>query len=129
MKQIRKNLYLGDIEDAKNAKLLKSIGITTILSVCRSNFNLPEGIKILKVGLEDSSNNESYMISLAVYVLKRLLKEGEKVLVHCDCGIFRSPFIIASYLAIKESKTLEEAYKELKEIAPEISDDNLLTKK
>lgn len=122
MKQIRNNLYLGDMMEASDLILLKSHNITTILTVTFDNIKAhhPQNIKRIQVGLEDALSNKPVMISLAVGILNTLLLNKETVFVHCAAGLSRSPFIIAKYLSEAENRPLLECCDELKEINPEI---------
>jgi protein-tyrosine phosphatase len=47
-------------------------------------------------------NNEDFVSRAAggLNMMRELLKNGEKVYVHCSAGIYRSPQMIALYLTI-----------------------------
>jgi protein-tyrosine phosphatase len=40
----------------------------------------------------------------------------------CAAGMSRSPYICAKYLSITENKSMDDVYKELKELNPGIDD-------
>ncbi len=41
--------------------------------------------------------------------MNELIKEGMKVYIHCSAGIYRSPQMIALYLAVCDHYTVEQA--------------------
>ena len=120
MDKIRENLYLGDSSDASWPELLKKEKITAILNVAfEINDKITDpNIKVIKIGLADDAIKQNHMIILAVNALNELMIRGEKVLVHCAVGMSRSPFIVANYIAMHETKSLESIYEEMKKIRP-----------
>lgn len=110
--KIRHNLWVGDLNDAEDTARLTKLGITSVLTVaneCALNKDYTQ-IKYLKVGLIDDSVKQGAQIELATKVLTNLMDRNENVLVHCSCGICRSPFIIAKYLSNKLKISLSRAY-------------------
>jgi protein-tyrosine phosphatase len=47
-------------------------------------------------------------------MMRDLIRDGEKVYVHCSAGIYRSPQMIALYLTIFERYSLEQAVSTVK---------------
>lgn len=56
-------------------------------------------------------NNDDFVSKAegGVKMMRELIKEGEKVYVHCSAGIYRSPQMIALYLTLFEKYTVEQA--------------------
>lgn len=51
-------------------------------------------------------------------MMRDLLKEGEKVYVHCTAGIYRSPQMIVLYLTRFENYSIEQAVNKVKNSHP-----------
>lgn len=95
-------VFIGNLEDAGDKKLLKEHDIKVILNVC-SDIDTPyhSEIVLLKVGLDDPKEGLARCnpVELAVAVLGMAehlayAQEGN-VLVHCAAGNNRSPLIAA----------------------------------
>lgn len=65
-------------------------------------------------------NNEDFIDRAegAVKIMNDLMKEGGSIYVHCSAGIYRSPQIIALYLTIFQSYSIEEAVEVIKDNHP-----------
>lgn len=95
------NLYIGDYEDEKHAK------VCTILNV--ANDLIPTrgwhwGIEYAHIGLIDGPGNTTALYSAAVLALHSLVSNSEdKILVCCHSG-GRSMAVAVMYLIIKRGK-------------------------
>ncbi|KAL3237580.1 tyrosine/serine/threonine protein phosphatase MSG5 RNJ42_01114 [Nakaseomyces bracarensis] len=67
------------------------------------------------------SSNISKDLLYLTDIMHRAVKEGKKVLVHCQCGVSRSASLIVAYLMRYEHLVLNDAYNRLKETAKDIS--------
>jgi protein-tyrosine phosphatase len=129
MTRIRPNIYLGHEYDA-HMDSINSHRITAVLNVADDlNDPLYPVFKVVtvKIGLSDDSNNTSDMIDLSVSVLRNLIDQGHRVLIHCRAGMSRSPHILALYLSEIESRDYEDIWKELQSFRPEIRMKSKLT--
>lgn len=65
-------------------------------------------------------NNDDFVSKAegGVRVMRELLREGERVYVHCSAGIYRSPQMIALYLTLFERYSLEQAVAAVKDNHP-----------
>ena len=101
--RILDRLYLGDKElvlTLEGMNILKREGIGFILNVAKEveyRYPVPEGIEVLKVGLEDGEPIPKDELKKAVNFIGASVAKG-KVLVHCSAGLSRSPAIIIAYL-------------------------------
>lgn len=101
--RILDRLYLGDKElvlTPDGLKALRREGIGFILNVAKEvdyGCPVPEGIEVLKVGLQDGKPIPRDELKKAVNFIGASVAKG-KVLVHCASGISRSPAIIIAYL-------------------------------
>jgi protein-tyrosine phosphatase len=67
--------------------------------------------------LIDDSIDQNASISNIIQILKyHIIECNKKVLVICSAGLSRSPYICARYLAMAENRTIDDVYKELKEL-------------
>jgi len=111
--EILKNIYIGDINDAYNIVELKEKGITTVISVVSGIYNSykeDSGIKQIYVEMKDTENEElTGKIENVIELLHNEVKNGEKILIHCICGVSRSVSILIGYLMKYEDYDFEGA--------------------
>jgi protein-tyrosine phosphatase len=86
-------LAIGDIHDAKN--LSPEIGAIVNCTVEHDTYK--EGIHYLKIPLIDFKPLEAKYIPVATAWIKEKIVNN-KILIHCNAGISRSPSIAACYL-------------------------------
>lgn len=124
MTKLRDQLYLGSEADTRQTNMMMSAGITAILNVADDVPNTTNVCKsqiALHVPLKDNTKeNPLWLIEHALTSLKLLLDEGKRVLVHCRCGINRSPTICALYLSRMEGRTFDECWAEILNLRPEV---------
>ena len=109
MDQVINNLYIGDINSANDYNLLKSNGITHIVS-CQPAY-VHDNITYHNVHIDDDIAVDIYShFYNAVDFIDDALSNNGKVLVHCYAGISRSASIILAYLMAIKKYTLEDAH-------------------
>lgn len=117
--KLTENLFLSGESEAHNIDKLKELGITAILNVgYQVTSPNHKDFLMVKVGLHEFDPNPDFFKRLAVKVLDSLIKNGNKVLIHCHAGAHRSPYIAFRYLAEKNNKTLDEVYREMMPLVP-----------
>lgn len=113
------NLFLGNIESARNLDFIKENDIKYIFNISNSIPNYFEYIKDIKYfnlyvadSLLEKDINLMYknLPKLVIYLDKCLDLNDGNVLVHCYAGRQRSAILIAAYLVYKFKMTPEEAY-------------------
>ena len=114
MSQISKELFIGNLYDAKDFNLLKKKGITHILCAAGElKPNFPNEFEYLT--LNGASDHEDYNLSKdfdrAADFINKGVKQGGKVLVHCAAGISRSTSCMMAYLMKHRGMKLLDAYK------------------
>ncbi len=121
MNQITEHVWIGNVEDAAGGDALKAAGITKVLNCAFEiivNYPAESGITGIKFGMTDDMNNPPHIKMLAVETLKGLIRNGDKVLVHCAVGASRSVYVVTRALAEIEDKTYGQKFKEVQEKRP-----------
>ena len=122
MKQLRDNLWIGNIDSPQNPEILKQNGITAILNVAFNVTNPqynPADFRMVQINLDDDSDNPFYLLRLTIDTLKIMWQEKEKVLVHCQLGKSRSTWVICQTIAELEKREIDDVLKEIQEKYPE----------
>jgi len=92
MNWITNKLAVGDIQDYINRRKLRKIGVT------------PVDVREFWDESDDAFEPED------IDGLVRSINPDEKVMIFCDAGMDRSPFVAALYLVINKNLTFSEAY-------------------
>ncbi len=116
-------LYLGNWENSKDLDHLQKIGITHICNMAKEiKHEHDPRFKYLEISLEDViDENISKYFDITNEHIDNVLKQNEKILVHCIMGISRSTTIVIAYLMNHFKLSLHEAYDFVKEKRPIIS--------
>ena len=127
--EINEFIYLGEKCNALNANALNAIGVVNILNMAPNNvqtgkeYYVNAGLKVenyleLNCHDEDDFDISIYFSQISEYLTlckQNYSQSGGKVLVHCAAGISRSATALICYLVKGENKSLEEAFKLVKE--------------
>ncbi|KAJ3551832.1 hypothetical protein NM688_g4482 [Phlebia brevispora] len=99
MTEIIPNLWLGALQNAANANLLRSKNIHSILSVMKGKFTIAETFKRYQIQLDDTEEEDvlKHLVA-AITFIQSELDQNRGVLVHCLAGVSRSATIVAAYL-------------------------------
>jgi hypothetical protein len=109
--EIITNLFVGDLQDAQ-----KFDG--TIINVLP---DVPVGEPARAVHKPILADGIASMDETAA-LIDELLSAGKRVLVHCEEGCERAPLVVAWFLKLRRSMTLDEAYALLKRKRPLVQD-------
>lgn len=132
MIRIRQNLYQGSLDDLNMDNLMLH-KFDFIVCVAKELEELmPDYIHWVDNkrtsfycwGLVDDSINQKEDVDIILDFMKPVLETNHKILVICSAGLSRSPFICAKYLSITETRTMDDVYKELKELNHGIDDNS-----
>lgn len=117
------NLYLGEMSDVK--LFVRNIPEGEILCVLPTR-PLNEPARSFQIPIEVEQDNivrvpEEQLLHTFRFI-NRVLKEKNDLLIHCMAGLERSPLVVAFYLSNNFGLTLNDAYKKIKKIRPQIYD-------
>lgn len=109
-------LYLGDYEDSQNMELLSKLKISHIVNATKE----PHSPKLnqytqLYLHLSDNIDENISQVFVTVYnFLEKVRLQNKKVLVHCKCGISRSPSLVIYYLMKTQGTSYSETLDKVK---------------
>lgn len=108
MNNVIENLYIGGISGTCDYKLLKSNGITHIVSAHPAT--IYDDIKYHNVHVDDDERTDIYSYFYdAVQFIDDAISQNGNVFVHCYAGISRSASIVLAYLMAIKKYTLDSA--------------------
>lgn len=119
--RITDQIYIGDQNDAVNEELYKIYKFDSIINV--NDRELKEELDLVKkydVGYVIFGHPQGDKGLQAAGYLWGCVAHEEKVLIHCESGIDRAPFVVAQYLAKKNHIPLHKAYNIVKYFRPQI---------
>ena len=96
---ILERLYLGNMDNAKNERMLRRNKITHVLSICPAQpFSFP-GISYMHVPIKDTPEQDIYSwFDRCHRFIRTAVERNGAVLVHCQAGVSRSATVIIAYL-------------------------------
>jgi hypothetical protein len=105
-------LYLGDIHDASNDKLMKQLNIGCIINTTKECiYDYDPDIEMHKFDIIDKiTDSIAHCLSKIVTIIKENIDKNKKVLVHCFLGRSRSASIVLAYLMRHHEMDLQTAY-------------------
>jgi protein-tyrosine phosphatase len=101
-------LYVGDCESAWDAMIQNGLAIKTIINLHDHDDPDLDGVEQFQFSLVDGEGNSWETIKEILDIMDERRRAGN-ILVHCCAGMSRSPFIILSYLVVKEGKEINQA--------------------
>ena len=118
--QINDKLFVGNISTATNKELLKKNGITHIIDILSQRFEpYPDDFEYLHIYAYDTVDwNLTYSFPITNLFIKDALKNGNKVYIHCMCGVSRSISILLAYLMTNTTNSLESILNDVRSIRP-----------
>ena len=97
--KILEGLYLGNMNDANNERVLRRLKITHVLSICPTRPSVFPGVTYMHVSVKDApEQNISSWFERCIRFIRTALSGPGAVLVHCHAGISRSATVIIAYL-------------------------------
>ncbi len=117
MIQIQPNLFVGDIQDARDESKIKQFAY--VLSCTHSDPVVVPGVVYGRIAINDGTPWPEELKARAIGFIEEGLEKG-KVLVHSDMGISRSVAAVVFWLASK-GMSLKEAIEKVKSVFPNAS--------
>ena len=123
MNYIIDNIYLGNIDAARNITYLKEYNITTVVNCAEEFSSEYEDIKFIELKLNDDPDPESENIFPRIEIGYKFIKSHSKnnVLVHCALGVSRSATMVVFYLMKEKGWDYDTCYQYIIERRPTIA--------
>jgi len=112
------SLFLGSLEQARNPKVIKSLGITHIVSIGRSPEWKSKSVSYMAL---DGERNLYVTFLKACEFIQSALEKGGKVLVHGIEGLNRSAAVLMAFLMSNTTCILEDVFIYMKYLRPHLS--------
>jgi len=112
MNAVADGLFVGTIDDAENAMLLRNHRVDAIVSLTHASPDTPN-LPVFRIPMVDGPQNDAQAFDQAVLETLELLNEGDRVLVHCSAGASRSPAVAATAFALYDEIDLETAFEQV----------------
>lgn len=115
---ITKNVAIGSLTDAEKEDDLLRRGITRVVNLCE----MPSryiSLRADEIALPSGGRPEPERLHKVADKIDELVKEGERVLVHCLEGIDRSPTAVMVYLKDKQGLSTQQAVAKVRAHRPQ----------
>jgi len=101
--EVYNNIYVGNISTAYNKEKLEELGIKNVVTAISGMHEIyPKNFKYKLVDILDiNKQNLMPVFDDTSDFIEKCIEKGEKVYVHCMCGVSRSVSIVCAYLARK----------------------------
>lgn len=120
MREITKNLYQGNAEDAIRASKNKSVDVIIYLGQeIPHELSHESKVPVIHIPIKDGKDLKSKWNIMCVSIGTFVYKESI-ALVACRAGLSRSPMAVVYYLCILENFQFDKTYKFVKEKIPEM---------
>lgn len=125
MDKIQDQLYIGDVDDAKDYEYLEKKGIEVVLNLSswhpkHEGFN---EVTWINIPIKDGKGDQ-YSFDIAVQNAINQIKSDKTLMINCAAGVSRSGTVTATALAQIKGMKLREALKEVEEARPIINPNN-----
>jgi protein-tyrosine phosphatase len=104
------NLWIGNVGDVSNLRLLYDEGIVAIVDLA-SNEPIPRlnrDFVYTRFPIMDGEGTPTWMLRMAIETIVKLIEANKNTFVYCSAGISRSPAIVAGSLALVNNYTPEK---------------------
>jgi hypothetical protein len=111
--KITDKIYLGDEEGAKDLEFFKNEQIHHVLSIIPTPPTFPEDMNI---ELKNLDMDQCPTINIIFYIKEcaQFIDKADKIYIHCECGVNRSPAILIGYLMWKTHSSYDDVFEFVK---------------
>lgn len=110
MSRITDNVYITDINGAKNVSLLRDKNINCVVSLTKKSIFKVAGIKYVQIMIDDIGTVDFVDVTInTVEEVNDYIKDNKIILVHCYKGVSRSVSFVIMVL-VKQGMSFQEAY-------------------
>ncbi len=110
-------LLIGDRRDAENAEALRRAGVTAMVSLAPLSRPV-EVARQLSLAIPDRVALCPDLVRDAIHFVRARLAAGERVLIHCEMGISRSPALAVCVLCELFGQAMGEALAQVRRARP-----------
>ena len=109
--KILPNIYIGNVEAAKDLSLLKKNNIKNIINVTDDKQNFFENNFVyFRVAIKDRRTKSKQMSDYVPKVIKFIDECEGNILIHCNAGTSRSATILLCYIMYSLKLSLKESF-------------------
>ena len=109
--QITKNVYIGNVEAAKNKKLLSEHSIKRVVNVTDDKDNFfNDDFEYFRLSVEDRRTKFKIMREKLSEALNFIEASEKNTLIHCNAGTSRSATVLLAYVMKTQKISLKEAF-------------------
>lgn len=118
--QVHRNIFLGDMDDARAAGSLHALGITHVLNMARTvRCYHPDEFMYTHIEIDDSPRQDIRPhFAEAFAAIDEAARSDRGILVHCVAGISRSVTAVVAWLVEREGSTLACALARVRRLRP-----------
>ena len=112
LNQVYPNIYVGNYSTSTNYYLLKTIGVTHVITIL-SSFRPPYPYDFKYLHLEaydDESEDLQFKFAASNTFIMNALKNNGKVYIHCMCGVSRSISLAIAYMIFNSNQKKRITY-------------------
>lgn len=123
MYHILNNIFLSNLRDARNMKLIRANNIQIVVRLSRNNNAsiYPTNIAFHNFQIEDSCSFKAELIDYSKFIRGIIDNNPDKnILIHCNEGRSRSASVIIFYLMTKHKLSFDQSWDYIKTIKSDI---------
>lgn len=103
------NLFIGNIESAKNTEILKKYNIEAILNISDRIYDISDKIEYMQISIDDYQNiNIMQHFDKTNNFINTCVTKNKNILVHCQNGTSRSVSFILAFLLKNKKINIKE---------------------
>ena len=116
-------LFMGDLSTSQNFTILREKKIDVIINLCAKNEERVTCDEIQYIDFKLSDREDFEILGHFDHICSLIhekIEQNQKVFVHCQKGISRSPTIMMAYMIRYQQTGYENAFDQLKKLSPNV---------